>query len=126
VDYHVLQNPRGHLDFLAGLVNLELRAEAPSDVVVFLGPATRYGADVPQAALEGSHGDVPRFFNFQFRPYFRNEAELPDSIAKATAKVKGKTIVIRTPADFARAIEQIERRSHPGGTESIKPLSKAQ
>jgi hypothetical protein len=114
VDYHVLQNPRGHLDFLAGLVNLELRAEAPSDVVVFLGPATRYEADVPPAALEGSHGPVPQFFNFQFRPYFRNEVELPDSIAKATAKVKGKTIVIRTPADFARAIEQIERRGGAG------------
>jgi hypothetical protein len=28
--------------------------------------------------------------------------------------VKGKTIVIRTPADFARAIEQIERRGGAG------------
>jgi hypothetical protein len=35
---------------------------------------------------------------------------LPDSIALATAKLKGKTIVIRTPDDFARAIERIEHR----------------
>jgi len=110
VDYHVLQNPYGHLGLLAGLMNQELHAETPSDVVVFLGPATRYGAEVPQAALEDSHGAVPQFFNFQFRPYFRNQLELPDSIVKATAKVKGKTIIIRTPADFAKAIEQIERR----------------
>jgi hypothetical protein len=39
---------------------------------------------------------------------------LPDSISLATAKAKGKTIVIRTPADFAKAIEQIEHRGGAG------------
>jgi hypothetical protein len=39
---------------------------------------------------------------------------LPDSISLATAKAKGKTIIVRTPADFARAIEQIERRGSAG------------
>jgi hypothetical protein len=39
---------------------------------------------------------------------------LPDSISLATAKAKGKTIIVRTPADFARAIEQIERRGGAG------------
>ena len=121
VDYHVLQNPHGHVDFLAGLINQELRAETPSDVVVFLGPETRYGDKVPQAALEEPHGAVPQFFNLQFKAYNRAAPSLPDSISLATAKLKGKTIVIRTPADFAKAIEQIEHRSHPGGTESIKP-----
>jgi hypothetical protein len=113
VDYHVLQNPHGHVDLLAGLMNLELRAEAPSDVVVFLGPQTRYVDKLPPTALEEPAGAAPQFFNLQFRPYFRNVATLPDSISLATAKAKGKTIVIRTPADFAKAIEQIERR---GGT----------
>jgi len=110
VDYHVLQNPRGHVDLLAGLVNLELRAEPPSDVVVFLGPETRYVDKLPATALEDPIGTAPQFFNLQFRPYFRPGATLPDSISQATAKVKGKTIIIRTPADFAKAIEQIERR----------------
>jgi hypothetical protein len=113
VDYHVLQNPLGHVDFLAGLINLELRAEPPSDVVVILGPQTRYVDKLPPTALEEPAGAAPQFFNLQFRPYFRNVATLPDSISLATAKAKGKTIVIRTPADFAKAIEQIERR---GGT----------
>ena len=108
VDYHVLQNPQGHVDLLAGLINQELRAEPPSDVVVILGPQTRYGDQVPRGALDEPHGAVPQFFNFQFRPYFRGGLEVPDSIAIATAKAKGKTIVIRTPADFAKAIEQIE------------------
>jgi hypothetical protein len=110
VDYHVLQNPRGHVDFLAGLMNLELRAEVPSDVVVILGPETRYADKLPQAALAEPLGAAPQFFNLQFRPYFRAGPSLPDSISLATARAKGKTIVIRTPADFAKAIEQIERR----------------
>jgi hypothetical protein len=121
VDYHVLQNPHGHVDFLAGLINQELRAETPSDVVVFLGPETRYGDKVPQAALEEPRGAVPQFFNLQFKAYTRAAPSLPDSISRATAKAKGKTIVIRTPADFAKAIEQIEHSSRSGGTESLKP-----
>jgi hypothetical protein len=114
VDYHVLQNPHGHVDFLAGLINQELRAETPSDVIVFLGPETRYGDKVPQAALEEPHGAVPQFFNLQFKAYSRAAPSLPDSISLATAKLKGKTIVIRTPADFAKAIEQIEHRGGAG------------
>jgi hypothetical protein len=114
VDYHVLQNPKGHVDFLAGLMNQELRAETPSDVVVFLGPETRYEDKLPQAALEDPHGAAPQFFNLQFRPYFRAGLGLPDSISRATARLKGKTIIIRTPADFAKAIEQIERRGAAG------------
>jgi hypothetical protein len=114
VDYHVLQNPRGHVDLLAGLINLELRAEAPSDVVVFLGPETRYVDKLPPAALEDPTGAAPQFFNLQFRAYTRRGPSLPDSISLATAKAKGKTIVIRTPADFAKAIEQIERRGGAG------------
>ncbi len=114
VDYHVLQNPQGHVDLLAGLMNQELRAETPSDVVVILGPATRYLDRVPPAALEEPRGAAPQFFNFQFRPYLRGDIQLPDSVAIATAKAKGKTIIIRTPADFAKAIEQIERRGGAG------------
>ena len=110
VDYHVLQNRRGHVDFLAGLINQELRAETPSDVVVFLGPETRFVDKLPPTALAEPAGAPPQFFDLQFKPYFRAGASLPDSISLATARAKGKTIVIRTPADFAKAIEQIERR----------------
>jgi hypothetical protein len=108
VDYHVLQNPQGHVDLLAGLMNQEMHAETPSDVVVILGPATRYLDGFPPAALEKPSGAAPQFFNFRFKPYLRGDLDLPDSISLATAKVKGKTIIIRTPADFAKAIEQIE------------------
>ena len=117
VDYHVLQNPHGRVDFLAGLMNQELRVEAPSDVVVFLSPETRYGDKLAPTALEEPTGAIPQFLNLRFKPDFRAGPSFPDSISLATAKVKGKTIVIRTPADFAKAIEQIERRGG-GGTQS--------
>jgi len=118
VDYHVLQNPQGHVGLLAGLMNQELHAETPSDVVVFLGPATRYVDKLPPMALAEPTGAAPQFFDLQFRPYFRASASLPDSISLATAKAKGKTIIIRTPADFGKAIEQIERRGGGGNHSS--------
>jgi hypothetical protein len=124
VDYHVLQNPHGHVDLLAGLMNLELRAEPPSDVVVFLGPETRYVDKLPPTALEQPTGATPQFFDLQFKPYFRAGSSLPDSISLATAKAKGKTFVIRTPADFGKAIEQIERRGGGGNHSSSSSLNR--
>ena len=47
VDLSVLQNKRGHVDTIADLVNRELKEEAPSDVVLFLGPMSRFGDKVP-------------------------------------------------------------------------------
>ncbi|MGA2270268.1 MAG: hypothetical protein ABSH44_17490 [Bryobacteraceae bacterium] len=112
VDYHVLQNRLGHVDLLAGLVNRELQAEAPSDVVVFLGPEARYWDKLPEAALEEIHGAEPRFFYLEYKPpYFRPGPNIPDSISSAVGKLKGKTVVIRSPADLANAIEEIERRA---------------
>jgi hypothetical protein len=35
---------------------------------------------------------------------------LPDTVSLTVARLKGKTIVIRSPGEFAKAIEQIERR----------------
>ena len=124
VDYHVLQNRRGHVDFLAGLINQELRAETPSDVVVFLGPESRFVDKLPPTALAEPAGAPPQFFDLQFKPYFRAAASLPDSISLATAKAKGKIIIIRTPADFAKAIEQIERRVSGGNHSSSSSLNR--
>jgi len=42
----------------------------------------------------------------------------------ATAKLKGKTIVIRTSADFAKAIEQIERRGGGGNHSPSSSLNR--
>ena len=67
VDFHVLQKPLGHVDFLSDLVNRELRAPAPSDTVVFLGPPSRYGNRIPESALSKPVSAKPRFFYVQYQ-----------------------------------------------------------
>jgi hypothetical protein len=110
VDYRVLQNRGGHLDLLAELVNREVKAPAPSDVVVFLGPGTRYSHKPRQEEIERPQNTVPRFFYFQHRPAFPPQPAWDDSINYAVDRLKGKTIVIRSPGDLAKGIAEIERR----------------
>jgi hypothetical protein len=107
VNYHVLANPRGHVDLLTDLVNGELDASQPANAVIFLGPAGRYLDKVPKNALEDRPADRTPFFYLQYRPYMRERAELPDSIELAVRKAHGRKIVIHTPEDFARSIKQI-------------------
>ena len=59
--------------------------------------------------LEKPPGATPRFFYFQYRPMMRVEATLPDVIHSAVSKLKGKTVIIHSPGDFAKGIEQVER-----------------
>jgi hypothetical protein len=113
VDYRVLQNKRGHVDLLADLLNGEMRTEDPSDVVLFLGPSARYDDKVPQAALEKTDGAGPQFFYFQYRPYYRRSATFPDVISLALRRLRGKTLVIHSPNEFAKAIQQVERAPRP-------------
>jgi hypothetical protein len=108
VDYRVLQNRHGHVSLLADLINQELGASEPSDEVIFLGPTSRFYDKLPDAALEQPAAATPQFFYFQYKPYFGREADFPDSVAMAIKKVKGKTMLIHTPDEFARAIREVE------------------
>jgi len=113
VDYHVLQNRRGHIDLLTDMVNRELQAKEPSNVVLFLGPAARYGEHLPPEALETASGPAPQFYYLQYRPFFRTSSNFPDIIALALRKLRGRTVTIHTPGEFAKAIQQVERRAGP-------------
>jgi hypothetical protein len=109
VDYSVLKNRRGYIDFLARLVNRELGAHEPSDEVVFLGPPARLSGNLPPAVLEKHPGAVPGFFYLVLKPYFHGGGQtFADTINSAVAKLKGKVVEIHTPAEFAKAIDQIE------------------
>ena len=109
VDYRLLQKPTGHTDLLADLVNREAHAEKPSDAVVFLGPPTWHIDKLPHGAVEKPAG-APRFFYFQYRPFRRHDpSALPDTLAQTVSSLKGKISIIRTPADFAKAIDQLEK-----------------
>ena len=115
VDFQVLQNKRGHVDLLTDLVNREIEAQPPSDVVLFLGPMTRFFDRVPQASLEKPAEHGPQFYYFQITPFFGPTAALSDTIKSAMSRLGGKTIVIHTPGEFAKAIERLEKggRSSP-------------
>jgi hypothetical protein len=110
VDYQVLRNRGGHLDLLADLIHGELTTQTPSDVVLFLGPMARFSDKVPLEGLEKTAGAPPRFYYLQYRSLFPQPSTLPDVITHAVAKLKGKTLVIHSPGDFAKAIDQVERR----------------
>jgi len=110
VDYHVLQNKKGHVDMLADLVKQEVAAPEPSDVVLFLGPLARQIDSMPEKLLEKPAGGAPRFFYFQYRPFPRAQATLPDVITSAVSRLKGRTLIIHTPGEFAKGIAEVERK----------------
>ena len=115
VDIKVLQNRKGHVDLLTEILEHEISAHDPSEVVLFLGPGTRYFDKLPTSSLEPAAKTPPRFMFFQLHPVFRGgpspEAGFPDSISQTIARLKGKVVHIRTPGDFAKAIRQLESRN---------------
>ena len=70
VDYRALQRDPGGVDIVAGLINEQLRADPPPDVVVFVdpGPWGRIPDRSARKALEIPRGARPRFFALQFGP----------------------------------------------------------
>ncbi len=115
VDIKVLQNRRGPVELLSEMLEHELAAPDPSEVVLFLGPGTRYFEKLPPSAIEPIAGAQSRLLFFQLHPIFRAGAppqeSFPDSISQTISKLKGKTLHIRTPGDFAKAIRQLEARN---------------
>jgi hypothetical protein len=119
VDFQVLQNKRGHVDLLTDLVNREIEAQPPSDVVLFLGPRTRYFDRVPQASLQKLPGHGPEFYYFQIVPFLTQTAALADTIQSAVSRLGGKTMTIHTPGEFAKAIDRLENKKPlPNGVPS--------
>jgi hypothetical protein len=110
VDYRVLQNRRGHMDVLADLLNHELSAQQPPDAVIVLGPTTRYIDKPRESELTSNREAAPKFYYFQYQPNRRSESRLPDSIENAIRRLHGKTMIVRTPKDFAEAIAHVKRQ----------------
>lgn len=108
VDINVLNNRKGHVDLLADLINEETEADKPTDAVIVLGPASRFFDKVPEQALEAATGKHQPFFYVKYKPPFDRSPDFPDSITHALRRVKGRMILVRSPGEFARAIEQIE------------------
>lgn len=105
VNYQVLQNRLGHIRLLTDLLNNEIHAAAPSDAVIVLGPTARFADPVPDIPLEEN---MPRMFYLQFKPDWDRGQDFPDSIDFAMKKLRGKTLIVHNPDDYAKAIRQIE------------------
>lgn len=136
VDVAVLQKPLGYIDFLAGLIDRELGAPAPASTVILLGPLSRHGGKFPKGKLKPAA--ATQFFYVQYKPDLQRsfsrggagEASGPpnprgvfaaagfptgfpgpayaDIINAAMISLKGKTLVVRTPADLAKAIAVVQ------------------
>ncbi len=112
IDYSVLQNRKGHVDLLAEMINAELTSSELPDAVIILGPHSKFTERVPDRVLK-TEGRIPPFFYFQYRPRYRRGQELPDSIQATLRPLKGKSLAIYTPQEFAKAIRQVEERLGP-------------
>ena len=133
VDYKVLQEPKGHLDFLNDMLEGELKAEQPPDLVIFLGPPARTADKPALFELDKAAQLLPKLFYMRLEPFFYrpampgrpmaanrppppsmqmggSNAGLPDSVSLAVKHLKGKTLTIRSPQDFAKAIEQVKAK----------------
>jgi hypothetical protein len=110
VDVKVLENAHGHQELLAEMLNAELAAQPQSDAVVLLGPRSRFMDRLQHDLLERPQGAAPHFYYLQIRPFFMSGSTVPDTISHAVARLHGKTVSINTPGEFAKAIEQVNRR----------------
>lgn len=108
VDYQVLKNRRGHVDLLADVINQELDAEAPSNLVVAIGPMSRFYDRMPAERLKARSETTPRFVHLQIIPLHLTPSGLPDVIHNAIARLGGKTILVHSPGEFAKVIARLE------------------
>jgi hypothetical protein len=138
VDYKTLRNTGGSAGLLADLIRAETQSPEPAEEVVFLGPPTRALKPAPQADFGKAEAGAPRFYYLQFRRLPRilqgrfggrggppagmgrgsqlsqgsaafSELGAGDSIEQAVGRLKGSTIAVRTPSDFAGAITRMTR-----------------
>jgi len=110
VSYKVLQNRTGHADLLASLIDEELRADQPADVVLFLGPTARQSEKLRLAPAE-SDAAQPLFLYFEFKPYWRRGNEFPDILDHLIRSASGKVFHIHSPREFVDALEKMEKLS---------------
>jgi hypothetical protein len=108
VSYQVLQRPQGANELLAQLARTEQTDDRASDVVILLGPHTRYTDKIPSYVLEGlAKSETPQFFYLEYMPFWLRGAEFADNLEQLTKAVGGKSYRIYSPADLAESIRKI-------------------
>ena len=129
-----LQDQPGPWGLLTDLIRREIHAQDPSDVVLFLGPRLAPLDKMPAHLLENEKTSAQRFFYLQYRlsanpiyygvpadmgnkppdnarPPDGRLPEVSDPIDLLVKRLKGKTLMVQSPLDFAKSIETIRQRS---------------
>jgi len=138
LDYHSLQDPAGGWHLLRDLENQEINAPLPADTVIFLGvPPGRF--DVMPAGMPGPNNALRFFYlkygppptipksgplgpgvwdagqrtsnakSSAMGPWRLAPQDKPDLIEQSVQRLKGKILVISSPADFSKALAVIRR-----------------
>ena len=108
VSYEVLQKRQGHLDLVSGLIDEELQADQPPEVVLFLGPTARQSEKLRVPVVPGEAAR-PLFVYFEFKPFWRRGYEFPDIFYHATRSQSGKVFRIHSPLEFVHALQTMEK-----------------
>jgi hypothetical protein len=115
VDVQTLANRKGHLSFLAALLNREMREGDPHGAVVIIGPPAATYDHLAEDAIEVRH-TLPLFYlalgSGAARTRTPAEPDRIDTLHAAIADLDGRTLPIARPEDFAAAVREIVR-AHP-------------
>jgi hypothetical protein len=117
VDVHVLQNPSGHIDLLAGLINQELRSPAPAGAIILLGPVSRFDGKIPEGSLE-KRPAASRFFYVQYIPNPRRIMPPADSGADEVPIARGRAA---TPGAGSQSGSPASTGSNSSGSAAPTP-----
>ena len=115
VSYKNLQRQTGWLELRLQILGEQGRTLHPPDAVIFLGPANRILEKIPHEYLENCQNFGSRMFYFEYFPYIG--AEFPDTIHQLTNACHGNIYKIHAAADFAEAIEKMQRKVQADGAD---------
>jgi hypothetical protein len=92
-------------DVLGELLESELRNPEKADVIVFLGPLSRYFKKTPPE-WKRYRELLPETFGVAVFPRFGSTGDIIQSIVKAAG---GSTVLVYQPSDLARAVREIAK-----------------
>ncbi|MBV9226278.1 MAG: hypothetical protein JOY85_19770 [Acidobacteriaceae bacterium] len=118
VSYKNLQRQTGWLEVLLKLLSEEGNAADSPDAIIFLGPTNRIMQKVPREYLQSCQGLEGRIFYFEYFPWLG--AEFPDAIHQIINTCRGNIYKIHNAAEFAEAIEKMQRKIQGDDAESSR------
>ena len=116
VSYRALQKHTS-TELLAALARQETTAKQPADAVIFLGPSAHIEEKMPKEVASVLGTNSPRFFYFEYFPWFGVRPEFPDAIDYLTRELHGTVYKIHSAGDLGQAIQKMLAQLGPGETD---------